>query len=108
MALSGEAKKEHNRAYYEARREAIRKQKREWYLKHEEEEKAKRAVVNRKKFNERVPGSRAKKRVKVPKVRRWTLIEDDSTGEELCYFNKETGFALKELTEICNLLRRMA
>ena len=108
MPLTGEAKAAHNKAYYEKRRDAIRKMKREWYLKNEDSQLAKREEKNRKKFNPRGgDGSRAKRKVKVPKVRRWTIIEDESTGEELCYFNKETGYPLKELAEICDLLRRL-
>ena len=101
-------KAEHNQAYYEAKREAIRKSKREWYRKNRESQLAKRTVKNRKKWAERNhTGANVKKRLKVPNVRRWTIIEDESTGVALVYFNTDIGFPLEELKGIVDVLRRV-
>ncbi|MEI6870706.1 MAG: hypothetical protein WCL08_00350 [Verrucomicrobiota bacterium] len=108
MPSTGKKKAEQNAAYYEERREAIRKQKREWYRKNRDEQLKKRLKNNRKKWNPRNnTGVNVKKRVKVPKVRRWTIIEDDSTGQELIYFNTDIGFGLDELKAILDVLRRV-
>tara|TARA_R110000868_G_scaffold57517_2_gene177506 strand:- start:167 stop:496 length:330 start_codon:yes stop_codon:yes gene_type:complete len=108
MALTGQAKSDYNKAYRKAKRERIRKLQRDWYLQNEGAEKAKREKRNRKKFNPRGgDGARAKRKVKVPAVRRWTIIADEATGEDFAFFNKETGYPLAELQGICDLLRRI-
>ena len=108
MPLTGKAKSDYNKAYRKAKRDSIRKMQRDWYLRNETAEKAKREKRNREKFNPRGGvGARAKRKVKVPAIRRWTIIEDQTTGEDFCYFNKETGYPLAELLEICDLLRRL-
>jgi hypothetical protein len=96
-----EDRKAYMKKYEEIRREERRKQKRENWLKNHEHNLQVLAKRNKKKgFQKREPdGPHTKKRVRVPKVRKWTIIEDR------IYFNREIGFSLEEMREVMKAFR---
>lgn len=103
--LDPEAKRQWQRAYQAQRRATLKLIKRAARLKKYEQYQATMTAYNRKKGSkERPVGKKAKKRVRVSKIRRWTIIPDQD-GRELAYFNKETGYDREELEMIVKMLR---
>lgn len=87
--------------YEEIRREERRKQKRENWLKNHEHNLKLLEKRNRKRGSEkREPnGPLVKKRVRVPKVRKFVVIEDR------IYFNREFGFTYREMLDVMKAFR---
>lgn len=102
-----EAKKAYIAAYKKERREQLRKQGREWRLKNmraisEQQEQANRKRGHGKRKTAPPGKSEAAPKVKVTKIRRYTIIEDR------VYFNRESGFTPEEIQAVLKDLKEKA